>query len=325
MTRPTTNPSTPLTPSTGSDGTVGPGPTDPSSGPAVGPDGLDGPNRTARFAWVATGLILVGVVVLVALALTEPTTTTLVTHPPITSNAVRQAVTTVPPSVFDTVGIDAGTPLTPPVVVGGQPPLAAGHRTQVLFVGAEYNAFSVAERWALIVALSRFGTFGAVSDMQSATASVFPAVQTFSFVGYRYTSPYVVLTAVEEYSAVPGADGSFTRIAVPTPAEQALVDRYAPLAGPAGSHPVTIGRYPFVDIGNRVVTATSGFSPAVLVGRARGAVAAGLTDPTMPTTTAIVAAANELTSGICATTGQLPSAVCSSKGVQAADDALGLP
>jgi hypothetical protein len=273
---------------------------------------------------VATGLILVGVVVLVVLALTEPTTT-LVTSPPITSAAVRKEVATVPPSVFDTVGIDAGTPLTSPVVLSGQPPLTVGHRSEVLFVGAEFSPFSAAERWALIVALSRFGTFGSVSDMQSAADTVFPSVQTFSFVGYRYSSPLVVLAATEEYSAEPGVTGAYAHLGTPTPAEQAVIDRYVPLALPAGSEPPPVGPFPFVDIGNRLVTATSGFSPAVLVGRARGKVAGELQEPDQPATMAIVAAANELTAGICATTGERPAAVCRSKGVEAADGALGLP
>ena len=56
------------------------------------------------------------------------------------------------------------------------------------------------------------------------------------------------------------AQGTFARIATLTPAQTALWPATAPRPGTDGHR----GRYPFVDIGNRMVTSTSGFSPAVL-------------------------------------------------------------
>ena len=56
-------------------------------------------------------------------------------------------------------------------------------------MGAEFCPFCAAERWPLIVALSRFGRFTTLHNMQSAQLSVFPAIQTFSFVGHVVLQP----------------------------------------------------------------------------------------------------------------------------------------
>ena len=118
----------------------------------------------------------------------------------------------------------------------------------MLFVGAEFCPFCAAERWPLIVALARFGHFTTLHNMQSAQLSVFPGIQTFSFVGTAYTSRYVTFTGVELYSDSIDADGAFTRIATLTavaggPGQTAT----APGTGPGGR----TGAFPFVDIGNR--------------------------------------------------------------------------
>ena len=280
--------------------------------------------RTARFAWGAVAVLLVGVIALVVYALTDTPVTVRVVHRTVTAKGVLHTLTTVPATSFDQVGVSApGTGLTAPTVLpaAGSPPSG---RPTVLFVGAEYCPFCAAERWTLVVALSRFGTFGSLDDMQSSATSVFPGVQTFSFVHATYASRYVTFDPVELYSNVPDSNGVYTRIAFLTPSQQDLVNRYgAADRGPAGS-------FPFVDVGNRVVSSTAAFSPAPLSKLDQATIVSGLVTPATPTTPAtpasraILASANELTAGICATTGQQPSAVCDSKGVRTADAALGL-
>lgn len=278
-------------------------------------------------AWGAVAVILVGVVALVAYALTHASTPATVTQTARTSPAVLATLSSVPAATFDTVGVTVpGAELTPPRVESGQPPLTAAGRPEVLVVGAEYCPFCAAERWPLVVALSRFGHFAVLHDATSATQSVFPGSATFSFAGVRYSSPYVTLTGVELFSDQVGADGTFIRIATLTPAQAALVARYGGAA---------TGTAPFVDVAGRLVTTTAAFSPALLSGQSQaqiaGLVAAPVAPPTDPGTAAppptgqaIVAAANQLSAGICAATGQLPAAVCRSKGVRTADQSLGL-
>lgn len=279
-------------------------------------------NRTARFAWGAVVVILAGVIALFVYALTNSPVTLQTVRRTVTAPGVVTQISTVPPKVFDTVGVSApGTPLVPPTVLAGQPALLAGGRPEVLYVGAEYCPFCAAERWPLIVALSRFGHFTSLFNMQSAANSVFPGIQSFTFVHAVYRSPYLTFTGVEQYSDALTTTGSFTRIATLTPRQSQLVASYRGAATPAA----TAGSYPFIDIANRMVTSTSGFSPAVLVHQSQAAIAAGLTQSDTPVTQAVVAAANFLTAGMCAATGQRPGPVCTSRGVRTAAVALGLP
>ena len=281
-----------------------------------------GGNRTARFAWGAVAVILVAVIALVTYALTDPTPRQQAAQRATTSPAVVAQLAKVPTSVFDTVGATApAATLTAPEVLSGQPALREGGRPAVLYVGAEYCPFCAAERWPLIVALSRFGHFVGLKNMQSAALSVFPDIQSFSFVGSTYSSRYLSFTGVELYSDDVDTEGTFTRIATLTPAQAVTVAHYGQRPGTSASP----GTFPFVDIGNRMVTSTSGFSPAVLVRQSQGGIASGLTQPTDPVTQAIVATANQLTAGICAATGQQPAPVCSSKGVREAAGSLGMP
>jgi hypothetical protein len=278
-------------------------------------------DRTIRFAWWAVAVIIVAVIALVTYALSDTPVTLQTVHRTTVAGDVVAQVSNVPPAVFDAVGTDApDTTLVAPTVLTGQPALETGGKPEVLFVGAEYCPFCAAERWPLIVALSRFGHFTQLKNMQSAPLSVFPGTQTFSFVGATYSSRYVAFSGVELYSDAVNAEGAFARIATLTPVETIAVARYGVRPGPTASP----GTFPFVDIGNRMVTSTSGFSPAVLVKQSQAAIAGGLSQAGDPITRAVVASANELTAGICAVTGHQPGSVCTSKGVRDTEASLGL-
>jgi hypothetical protein len=67
----------------------------------------------------------------------------------------------------------------------------------VLYVGAEFCPFCAAERWPLLLALSRFGTFSNLKESHSSAADVFPNTPTVSFYGSTYESDYVAFTPVE--------------------------------------------------------------------------------------------------------------------------------
>lgn len=279
-------------------------------------------NRTARFAWGAVVVLLAFVIGLVIYALAGPSSSAGVVHRARASSAVVSALDKIPASVFDSVGVtaSAGAALTAPTVLTHQPPLESTGKPEVLFVGSEFCSFCAAERWPLIVALSRFGRFETLDNMQSAPQSVFPGIQTFSFVGTKYTSRYMAFSGVELYSDSAGRSGGFTRITSLTPAQSAVVGRYVG----DGQRALQPGTYPFVDIDNLAVTSTSGFSPAVLEGRSQAAIAGDLSQPHNPVGRSIVASANYLTAGICRADGGRPSSVCDSKGVELAAHALRL-
>jgi Domain of unknown function (DUF929) len=277
-------------------------------------------SRTARFAWGAVIVILIGVVTLVIYAFTMPSTRSVITPTP-TPPSVVDALAHVSPSTFDAVGTQVTakpTPLTAPTILAGQPRLALDGKPEVLFVGADYCPFCATERWPLIVALSRFGHFSGLHDTQSAGSSVFSDIQTFTFQNVGFTSPYLSFVAVELYSDELNPNGTYVRTATLTAQQAALVNRYG-AAPRRSSTPI-----PFLDIANRMVATTAAFSPGLLTRQSQSDLVAALEMPHHAAGQAMVIAANQLTVGLCMATGQRPASVCASKGVRAEAAALGV-
>ena len=67
----------------------------------------------------------------------------------------------------------------------------------IFYFGAEFCPYCAAERWPLIVALSRFGTFTGLSTTTSSSSDAYPNTPTFTFRAASYTSDYVSFQAVE--------------------------------------------------------------------------------------------------------------------------------
>lgn len=223
------------------------------------------------------------------------------------SAAVVGLVTHVPAAVYDAVGVSSpAVPVLPPAVTGGRAPLRVDGRPGAFFFGAEFCPYCATERWAIVAALSRFGTWSGLRDMASSPTDVYPDTQTFTLRTARFASPYLRLESVED------EDRDGRPLERPTAAEDRV------LAG------FSVDGYPFFDIGNRVIVRYASFTPGVLAGLSRRAIAAGLGDPALPATQAIVTTANYLSAGICATDGELPAPVCTSHGVTAAAQALHL-
>jgi hypothetical protein len=213
------------------------------------------------------------------------------------------AVTSVPETVLNTVG--TGTMKTPPAQIGG-PPLTAGGKPRVLYVGAEYCPYCAAERWAILVALSRFGTFTGLGQTASSPSDVYPSTPTLTFHGATYTSKYLDFTGKEIQSnqVVKGQYAPLDRL---TPAEQTLMTTYDKGGG-----------IPFVDIGGKYMISGASYDPQVLHGMTHQQVASALSDPSSPVAQGVDGAANAITAAICASTGNQPGNVCSAPGVTAA-------
>ena len=190
-------------------------------------------------------------------------------------------------------------------LLSGRRPLERGGKPEVLFVGLESCRFCAVERWGLVVALSRFGTFSNLHLSQSATTSP-PVVRSFAFAGSRYASPYVSFAPVELFSNVPRPrGGGYQPLGRLTPAERALLralDRRA--------------TSPFVDVANRFVDAGATVSPGLVGGSAWGALAFSLYLSQTASGQAIAASAEVLTAEICRATGGAPASVCGSPAVE---------
>jgi hypothetical protein len=265
--------------------------------------------------------VLVVVVVLVVLQLTGASTQA---HGPNyvapASAALVQEVTTVPASAFDSVGDPSAPLLSAPTVLTGRPALSIRGRPAVVWVGALYCPTCAAERWALVIALGRFGTFDKLFTTASAGSEVFADTPTFSFDGSVYTSRTVALSAVEEYGNQPSAyaPAGFAKLQSPDAFESSAVRSYdvAPYAQP--------GLLPFIDVADKMIVSGSSFSPGVLSGLSMQQIAGALSDPTSQTAEALLGAANQITAGICAATGGRPAGVCRSPAVVTTSENLGL-
>ena len=94
--------------------------------------------------------------------------------------------TSVPASTLNAVG--AGTFTGKVQTITGNPaPLTSGGKPELLYIGAEYCPYCAANRWAMIVALSRFGTFSGLATVHSGITNgagsqePFPNTPTFTF------------------------------------------------------------------------------------------------------------------------------------------------
>jgi len=188
----------------------------------------------------------------------------------------------------------------------------------VTYVGAEYCPFCAGERWALVAALGRFGTFSGLQLSHSATDDVYPNTATFSFVGSSYTSQYVELSTVELQSNVRSGSG-YPQLQTPTPAQTAALQRYdVPPYVPAQS----AGSIPFIDLSGQYAVSGATYDVGVLRGMSAEQIAATLSNPSSPITQGIVGSANVLTASICTATGNTPSEVCGQAAVQSLEATL---
>ncbi|MCW2494691.1 MAG: hypothetical protein JWQ77_615 [Jatrophihabitans sp.] len=218
------------------------------------------------------------------------------------SGSVIADVTSVPLSVLNTVG--AGSITTPPTALSA-PALTAGGLPRVLYVGAEYCPYCATERWAMVVALARFGTFTGLGQTESSPSDVYPSTQTLTFHGATYTSSYLSFTGKELESNQASGSG-YAPLDTLSAADQAIVTKYN-----------SSGGIPFVDIGGKYLISGASYDPQVLQGKTHAQIAAALSDPTSAIAKGADGTANVITAALCQLTGNKPAAVCTSAGVLA--------
>ena len=262
-------------------------------------------------------VVLVVVLVFVVVKLNTKSGTDTSTNGPTGSAlaSVVKTVTSVPASTLDAVGAGSGQVTAGPQTISGTA-LTENGKPEVLYIGAEYCPYCGAERWAMIVALSRFGTFTGLATIHSAkadgagNAEPFPDTPTWTFLHATFSSQYLTFTPVETYTNVPDtSNGFYTTLETPTKAEQALLTKYdVPPLVPSGQN----GAIPFVDFGNKYALAGVSYSNNVLAGLDWAQIAADLSNPHSTTAQAIDGTANYITAAICGMTGNAPASACTS-------------
>jgi hypothetical protein len=219
---------------------------------------------------------------------------------------VVKNTTTVPASTLDSVGAGSGVTGLPKAITGSA--LTSGGKPEMLYMGAEYCPFCAAERWGMVVALSRFGTFKNLSTTHSASGDQYPNTPTWTFYKSSYTSKYLTFSSVEMQTNKLASDGqSYTALQTPTTAQNALLDKYDAPPYVASS---SKGAIPFIDIGNKYMISGASFSPQILQGKTWSQIATALKDPSSPIAKAIDGTANYITAAICKTTGNQPASAC---------------
>ena len=278
--------------------------------------------------YLALGLIVVAIILLGALVLVRDnsgpsTTSTVETFSPAPSSLVS-TMTSVPASVYDAVGVSSpANPVQAPQQTGnGTAPLwlaTAGDGPPlpvVFFYGAEFAPYAAVQRWPLILALSRFGTFNQLGLMQSSASTAFADLSTFTFWNpsstRSYTSKYLIFESVERYSSLNPTGGRYLSLQTPDAKQAAAIASYGQ----------TADTFALTDVANRYVLNGASFTPGVLAGLSQSQIAGDLATPASPLTQAVVTAANEITASICAVDNDKPGAVCDSHAVSAADQVL---
>jgi thiol-disulfide isomerase/thioredoxin len=209
-----------------------------------------------------------------------------------------QANLTVPASTLAAAGIGTSSTQYMKTVSGSA--LTSGGKPEMLYIGAEWCPYCAAERWAMAVALSRFGSFTPLHGIHSSASDVYPNTATLTFNGSTYTSKYLVFTPVETQ------DVNHNPLVAPTSPQQALWSKYDP---PGTS-------FPFIDIGNRFVAGTT-YSPQVLQGLSWSQIASALHNPSSQVSKGAVGSANLFTAAICKITGNAPASVCTAAPIPA--------
>jgi hypothetical protein len=174
---------------------------------------------------------------------------------------------------------------------------------EVLYIGAEYCPYCAYTRWALLVALSRFGSFSNLHTIRSSvTETAGPNIATFSFArGFKYTSKYLVFTP-RELQTNYLKNGNYAPLQTLSKAQSKA---FTSLDSNLG--------YPFVDFsGTTAVVGMSQAAPGPLVGLDWSQIAHDLTQKNSTQAQMVLGGANDYTAAICQITKGKPASVCGS-------------
>lgn len=240
-------------------------------------------------------LAVVGVMIGIAVGGKSSKKVNAIVRSPAPAGVVKQ-MTTIPAATYTKVG--TGTVASPPSKITGDAITTDGKPTMV-YIGAEYCPYCAAERWAMVAALSRFGTFTNLSQTTSDANDVYPNTPTFSFYKSTYTSSYVTFQPVETTTNQATSDGH-KALETPTAAQAALITKYN-----------SGGSIPFIDFNNKFKIVGASYDPGVLSGKSMDEISAAVLDPTTTISKSVLGVANQMTAALCESTGGKPGNVCS--------------
>ncbi len=181
-----------------------------------------------------------------------------------------------------------------PTKIANAKNLTVDGKPAIVYQGAEFCPYCAAERWSMIIALSRFGTFSGLEYMSSDPNDVLPNTPTFTFVNATYSSPYISFVSVE-FENQTGSP-----LQTPTQLEQALTAKYNSGAG-----------IPFIVFANQSYLEGATYNPDLLNNMDWSQVFTQLQNPNSSVSEAILGSANLITAQICIADNNQPASVCS--------------
>jgi thiol-disulfide isomerase/thioredoxin len=217
------------------------------------------------------------------------------------SSAIAPADLKAAATNYGLTGVSNEGPAYPTIISGT--PLTTTGKPEILYIGAEYCPYCATERWPLVLALSKFGTFHNLTAIHSAGgAEVYPDTPTFSFYKSTYTSPYLTFTPVETETV---AEKPLQTL---TAAQEAIEAKYD-----------TSGDIPFVYFNGKAIISGAEYDPALLGSGQNGPaskktvpeIAAEIAAGSSTLSSNVIADAGVIVSDICAMTGGKPGNVCS--------------
>jgi hypothetical protein len=271
--------------------------------------------RNIILSAVAVAVVVIVVAVFVVIKATDNSSTTASskgvtgTGPSANLTLAQAGVSELPASASKVLTVPiaalaaASKGVTIPGLSGGstiskQPPLTANGKPEVLYIGAGFCPYCAAERWAIVAALAKFGTFTNLGSAASSGTDTNAYTPTFSFYRSTYTSPYITFTGVETTTQV-----QTQRLESPTAAQDKLWK-----ALDSGQ---TI---PFIDFGNKYRISGATYDSSSMSNTSFASVAAQVGNNTTTVGKGIDQAAGAMVKGICQMTGNQPGSVCSAIG-----------
>jgi len=233
--------------------------------------------------------------------------------------AVVYAIGHVSPSAFADAGStpSASGPYTGSITAlkAPQPPLTRDGKPLIAYMGSNWCPECAATRWPFAVALSRFGTFKGLRITVSSATDNPASVNTLSFYGSTYKSPYIAFLPDEMCSDIPSSSTSvgvldcngYKPLQPLSGTTRKLFDKYDYAPYETGQSQDAI---PFIDFADKFIEDGALMDPTILTGLTQVQIAHSLGNPIASPAQTILVTANYYTAAICKLTNNKPGSVC---------------
>lgn len=258
---------------------------------------ISAPQQSKTPIFVTAGVVVLALIVLIIVLSSGGSDKTAASSTTLGAGAettVVDTMTSIPAATFDAVASTKAASVFKKITSDA---ITADGKPEVLYIGGEFCPFCAIQRWSMVAALSRFGTFTGIGLTRSAAND--GNIATLTFRNTKFTSQYLTFTPVEN------VDVNHNVIQTPTDAQQKL---WLAINGQAS--------YPFIDVGGKyAISSTDNYN--ILSKLSQTEIAVNAADPTTPIGKSILSSANQFSAVICSITNNQPSSVCDSAGVKA--------